>query len=102
MSMMRSVSMTGSMVSWGMRCNLLFCIFRVSSELRFSNKVLGRTLMLQQNNGHNNNIGQYNYKVSSSGCTLGALLILLQIKEGQRITVACKGIIGQHIDVVVA
>lgn len=42
----RNVSMIGSITSSGMRVNLLFCMFNVSSEFKFSNAIAGNTLML--------------------------------------------------------
>lgn len=42
----RNVSTMGSITSDGMRVSLLFWMFSVSRELRFSNTMLGRVLML--------------------------------------------------------
>lgn len=44
----RNVSIMGSITSSGMRTSLLFWIFSVSREFRFSNAIAGRTLILQQ------------------------------------------------------
>lgn len=42
----RNVSITGSIISSGMRTNLLFCKCNCSSEFKFSKAMAGRTLML--------------------------------------------------------
>jgi len=46
MSTTRSVSITGSIISSGMRASLLFCMLNVSNEFKFSNAIAGMDLML--------------------------------------------------------
>lgn len=47
-SIILSVSMTCSIISCWIRVNLLFWIFKVSSEFKFSNIMLGNTLILKE------------------------------------------------------
>lgn len=49
MSTTRKVSMIGSITSSGIRVSLLFWMFNVSSEFKFSNDEAGNTEMLIKN-----------------------------------------------------
>lgn len=47
MSTTRSVSIMGSITSSGIRVNLLFCMFNVSNEFKFSNASAGSASILK-------------------------------------------------------
>lgn len=52
MSTTRKVSIIGSITSSGIRVNLLFWMFNVSKEFKFSNDDAGNTEMLTKRNAH--------------------------------------------------